>query len=126
MGLTSRRTLRVLASAGIAAGLLILSTVLPVSAIPTCPPPGGFTFGGLLPPTLADYIAFGSGGCQFSGLTFSNFSYDRGATVPFASDIHVIPQFHSLRLSAPLFPWDELSFQLSFQVAGSSIRGNEL
>jgi hypothetical protein len=44
--------------------IVLLLMVAPASAIPICPPG-----------TMADYLSFGSVGCQFNTLTFSNFSY---------------------------------------------------
>ena len=44
--------------------IVLLLMAAPASAIPICPSA-----------TMADYIGFGSAGCQFNSPTFSNFSW---------------------------------------------------
>jgi hypothetical protein len=50
--------------------LMLLLMAAPASAIPICP--SG---------TMADYLGFGSAGCQFNSLTFSDFSYSGGVRI---------------------------------------------
>ena len=55
---------RTFLSAGVLTLLFVLSSSTSANAIPICP--SG---------TMADYLGFGSAGCQFNSLTFSDFSY---------------------------------------------------
>jgi hypothetical protein len=81
--------------------LVLLLVAAPASAIPICP--AG---------TMADYLAFGTAGCQFNSLTFSDFSYSNPGGVllglfgprifppPPPSEISVQPRSNPARLGS--------------------------
>ena len=105
--------------------LLLLLLASPASAIPT------FSTG-----TLADYLAFGSDGCRFGELTFTNFA-GSGAQFPLPllsqppvpalpGDISITPSLPYGEGSASLFfaLSPGIALNVSFDVAGA-IYGDE-
>ncbi len=93
--------------------VVLLLMAVPATAIPICP--AG---------TMADYLGFGSAGCQFNSLTFSDFSYSGSVRIFISGGIPL--DFFGTRIVPPPPPSAisvlPLSNPASFGSGGAALR----